>query len=54
MGIFTSYTSAQYEQTITAAELNPKDLTGPQKDMMKALLKETGERGNRARKAMGQ
>jgi hypothetical protein len=39
----------EYERAITAAEINPGGLTARQKELLRKLLKEHGERGNRAR-----
>lgn len=54
MGFFASRNDDDYEKALLAAEVNPKGLTTDQKNMLKTLCKEPGQRGNRARKAVGE
>lgn len=54
VGFFQDNSKEAYDRTLLAAEVNPRGLSSTQKEQLKKLANEPGERGNRARKALGQ
>lgn len=54
MALFSDRSKDAYERAVAAAEIDPRNLTSDQKEMLRKASRQTGALGNRARKALGQ